>query len=361
MSEAFCIDLKLPTLTSVFAPDKDSATVSTKLLRLVLDYLASQGVATDALLAEAGIAPELLGDSDVRLRYRTYSTVCKKARKITGDPDFGLHVGASVNPGHLGAQGFALMSCQSLRQALERSRRYSGMIFNACSNEVEIGPVQCARYWRSRLANRQPLGRLQNEMNLAVWITLARWISGRPDLCPIRLEFSHAEPASTREYERLFGCELVFSAPETVLFFPSQWLDLDLPMADRRILRNMDQICRGILDRLAREQQSLWLDSVRRAIVNAFKDGHPEFARIAEELSISSEQFSELLQQNGTGFRALVDHLRRELAMDYLSDSDLSLLEIAFLLGFSEQSAFQRAFKRWTGKTPGEFRRDASS
>lgn len=346
-------------MTPIFALDKDSTSVSIKLLRLVLDYLAAQNVDADGLLSRFGMSLELLGDSDGYLPYRTYSQFCTAARKITADPDFGLHVGASVNPGYLGALGFALMSCSSARQALECSRRYSGMILNACSNEVEIGPVECVRYWRSQLARRESLGRLQDEMNLAVWITLARRILGRPDLCPIRLEFRHPRPKSTREHERLFGCELVFSAPETALIFSSSWLDLSLPMADRTILHSMNQLCRGMLDRLAREQQSQWLNSVRQAVVNAFKDGHPEFARIAQALGITNEQFAELLTQNDIRFRELVDHLRQELAMDFLLDSDLPLLEIAFLLGFSEQSAFQRAFKRWNGKTPGEFRRDA--
>ncbi|PKL96818.1 MAG: hypothetical protein CVV18_00140 [Gammaproteobacteria bacterium HGW-Gammaproteobacteria-8] len=347
-------------MTTVFAPDKNSATVATKLFRLVMDYLVSQGINPDPLLAESGLSPELLSDSDARLSFSTYSAFCKRSRKVTGDPDFGLHVGTSVKPGYLGALGFALMSCQTVRQALERSRRYSGIILNACSNELELGPVECARFWRSRLANREPLGRLHDEMNLAVWITLARWISGRADLRPIRVAFRHCAPENTREYERVFACDLIFSAPETALFFPAQWLELKLPQGDRTVLRSMDQVCTRLLDRLAREQQPVWLSRVRQAIVDAFTNhGTPQLAQIAHELSITQEQLSMLLEQSGTSFRELVDQLRKNLATDYLSDLDLSLLEISFLLGFSEQSAFQRAFKRWTGKTPGEFRHGA--
>lgn len=357
LTPIFGIDPNSPALTQVFAPNKDSATVSVQLFRLVIDYTESQGGSVPELLRRAGIRASHLDDSDLRLPYRRFSALTRAAAETLGDPLFGLHAGASVKPGHLGALGIVLMSCRTVRDALDRSHRFSGLVMNACSNEVAIGPEECVRHWRSRLADCERLDRFQEEMNMVVWITLARWLSGDPRMAPNWVRFHHSAPPDRREYEKLFGCPVVFEAEETALGFPTEWLAMELPQANRTVLHAMDRVCQQLLDRLALEQVPAWLKQVRKAIVRTFSTGTPTLAEAARAVSREPDELAGMLERSGISFRVLVDRLRHELALEYLDDPDHSLLDIAFLLGFSEQSAFQRAFKRWTGKTPGEYRR----
>ncbi|MFU8877807.1 MAG: AraC family transcriptional regulator [Wenzhouxiangellaceae bacterium] len=344
-------------MTSVFAADRNSCTVAAQLFHLVIDYSRSQGVTTEDLLARASIRAEELEDSDHRLPFPVFSRLTETAAEMLDDPHFGLHAGIAAKPGYLGALGHVLMSCRTVHEALDRSRRYSGLVINACRNELEIGERECFRYWRSRLANREPVGPLQDEMNAAVWIRLARWISGLPELAPNRVEFHHPAPHDRSEHERIFGCPVIFECPETVLVFPTQWLELKLPQANRTILQTMDRVCEQLLDRLAREQLPAALRDVRQAIMRAFPDGTPTLEDVAREVRTPPEQLKSMLADARTSFRSLVDELRHELALSLLENPDYSLVDIAFLLGFSEQSAFQRAFKRWAGQTPGEYRR----
>jgi len=326
------------------------------LARQVTDYAASCGLPVDRLLAGLGLAPQLLDDAEARLPFLDFKRLCERAAQELGDPFFGLHVGEQIKPGHLGVLGYALMSCATLGEALESSRRYSGVVMDVNRNEQIARDGECIRTWHSQLVNREPVGRLQDEMRIAVWVTLVRWSTGRSEFAPSWVAFQHARPADEREYARVIRCPVRYGAEHTALAFPLALLELPLPQANAPVRRAMDALCERVLQRLSKHHEPAWLGAVRSAVLASFERGGPELGAVARRVGMAEDELAELLGHSGLSFRSLVEDLRRDLALAYVVDPSLSLTDITFLLGFSEQSAFQRAFKRWTGKAPGEYR-----
>lgn len=352
------IDPSAMPLTAIAAPTRETAIVAVHLVRLITEYATQRGADLVPLLAEVGWSPATLADGESRLRFRDFAVLCERIAQVLDDPLLGLHAGAQVKAGHLGSLGFVLISCASVGEALDRSRRYSGMVMNACSNDLELHDDVCVRYWRSRLPGHEPLGRLQDELNMAAWVTLGRWMTGHADLQATWVAFRHPPPPAEQRaaYQNLFGGPVQFSAPETAIAIPAAVLDWPLPQGNPAVRRMLDALCERTLLRHADHNDPVWLVSVHKAIVQAFEHGGPELGAVAAAAGLSGEELAALLARRGTSFRSLVDTLRQQLAVSYLADPSLGLAEIAYLLGFSEQSAFQRAFKRWTGKAPGAYR-----
>lgn len=343
-------------LTRTLAPTLASATVAAHLVRLVTDHAGSRGLSVERLMAQIGQSPQMLDDAEARLPFLEFSRLCEAAAQKLGDPFFGLHAGEQVKPGHLGILGFALMSCATLGEALERSRRYSGVVVDVYRNELSLCDGECIRYWRSRLGGRASVDRLQDEMRMAVWVTLVRWGTGRSDFAPNWVAFQHAQPADVGEYARVFRCPVRYGAEDSALAFPQALLTLPLPQANAPARRALDALCERLVQRLGKRNEPAWVGAVRSAILASFERGGPELCDVARAVGMDAAELVDLLARCGLSLRSMVNELRRDLALAYVLDPGLSLADIAFLLGFSEQSAFQRAFKRWTGKTPGEYR-----
>ncbi|MEL0027973.1 MAG: AraC family transcriptional regulator, partial [Perlucidibaca sp.] len=160
-----------------------------------------------------------------------------------------------------------------------------------------------------------------------------------------------------REHQRFFACPLSFDADENAIAFPIGVMELALLQPNPPLMLMLDEVCDRLLARLQSETEPDWLQQCRRAIVESLRGDVPVIERIAPVLGLSPRALRRKLTSSGLSFRDLVDDLRRDLAQRYIKDHELSLVDIAFLLGFSQQSAFQRAFRRWTGEAPGQRRR----
>lgn len=345
-------------LTEVPALIRETASVAGHMVRLVTDYAEQHGVATAPLLGEIDCLPADLDGAGHRLRFVDFTHLCDRLAQALADPFLGLHAGVQVKPGHLGSLGFVLMSCATVGEALQRSQRYSGMVLDACSNDLAERDGLCIRSWRSRLVGGDKVGRLQDELHTAMWITLARWMINREDFSPTWVSFQHPAPDDVREYARVFRCPVQFAAPETAIAIPLSMRTMALPQANPAIRHILDEYCERLLQQQrAGRDAPTWLVVVKKAILQAFERGGPEPAAVAATAKLSTDELGGLLARHGTSFRALVDELRQELALAYVQNLSLSLADISYLLGFSEQSAFHRAFKRWTGQPPGVYRR----
>lgn len=345
------------SLTEVPLLTRETASVAGHLVRLVTDYAEQRGVASAPLLGEIGRLPSDLDDTGHRLRYVDFSHLCERVAQELADPFLGLHAGVQVKPGHLGSLGFVLMSCATVGEALHRSQRYSSMVLDAFSNELAERDQLCVRSWRSRLVGGEKVGRLQDELNTAVWITLARWMIGREDFNPTWVTYQHPQPDGAEEYARVFRCPVRFSAAETAIAIPASMRTMTLPQANPAVRHILDEYCERLLQQRVDRDAPAWLAAVKKAVVESFERGGPELAAVAATAHMGADELGLLLSRHGTSFRALVDELRQELALAYVQNQDLSLADISYLLGFSEQSAFHRAFKRWTGQPPGTYRR----
>lgn len=335
----------------------DHHSVAVHFLKLLTDYAAARHLPLETLLASAGLRAEDLHDPNGRIPFTRFDQLCQLMAKTLNEPSLGLKLGQSIRPGHLGSHGFALMSCSTGAELMQQHMRYSALNIDAAHVVIEKKGDEYIRYWRSNLEGNAPLGRLQDELNLAITVTLARWFINRDDLNPLWVSFQHARPENTSAYELLFRCPVRFSQKETAVSVSADYLQLPLPHANPQLRRIMDDLCAQLLKQLGESLEPAWLARARKAVLDAFRQGLPDIGEIAASAGMGEDEFKTQLSARGLSFRGFVDDLRQALALGYVRDPDLSLVDIAYLLGFSEQSAFQRAFKRWTGQTPGEYRR----
>jgi AraC-like DNA-binding protein len=329
-------------MTAHASPGAHSPTASVRYLGALFDYLRLRGISEAALLGGAAV-PQ--GD-DARISEHDAAALFNRAAALTGDDALGLHAGEHIRPGHYGALGYVAMACSTLGEALLCQQRYQRLVLDIGPPQLSLEKDAVVISWQT---DPDPLYRQLAEFNFAGLLSFIRWITGQP-LVPLRLDFIYAAPVSVTEHQRVLGCPLRFKQSHYCLAVPAAWQSLPLIQPDPAM--------RQLMDRLA-EQQMLTLaqadDPIARArglIAKTLGVGEVELAAIAGALHVSPRSFQRKLQEQGQSFTQLVDGVRRELAERYLADAALDLTDIAFLLGFSEQSAFTRAYKRWNGRAP---------
>jgi AraC-like DNA-binding protein len=199
-----------------------------------------------------------------------------------------------------------------------------------------------------------PRGRDVSEFIVAAWVVVARQATG-VDFAPLQVRFRHPRPTSLEAHRRLFRAPIRFGEPVNGLVVRRALLQTPLTRADPGLCAVLDRHVRELLERIPRA--TALRERVRQLAAQALSTGPPRAATLAHRLHMSRRTLQRQLQGDGTSARELVDTLRRDLAMRYLSDGQVAIAEVAFLLGFSEASAFHRAFRRWSGTTPATYRR----
>jgi AraC-like DNA-binding protein len=175
------------------------------------------------------------------------------------------------------------------------------------------------------------------------------------DWAPLEIRFAHRRPDEVGEHARFFRAPVHFSAGENAMVLAAELLDRPCVRADPALLAVLDRYAADLLARVPATGRLA--DRARTALVEMLRDGEPGAGRLASRLKMSARSLSRTLAAEGTSYRALLDQIRRETAARHLADDRIAIAEVAFLLGFSDLSAFYRAFKRWTGQTPAEARR----
>lgn len=322
-------------------------TVAVGYLHALFDYARNRGLSLAALQAEL---PFDANDRDARLPESVGAALFDRAAALLGDDALGLHVGEQVRPGHYGALGFVAMNCTHLGDALDALRRYQTLV-------IDLGGVDMQRD-RSALTLSWNPGtdgpyRQLAEFNLAGLVSFARWMAGA-QARPTRIDVMYPEPADTREHARILGCPLRFAQPCYRVVLPAAALDAPLIQPDPAMRELMQRLAEQQLHKLPRGAD--WLAQARAQIAQGLQRPPVEIDGVAAQLALSTRSLQRRLQGAGWSFSQLVEQVRRELAEHHLADATLDLTDIALLLGYSEQSAFQRAFKRWTGVTPAQWR-----
>jgi AraC-like DNA-binding protein len=174
----------------------------------------------------------------------------------------------------------------------------------------------------------------------------------------VQVRVRHGVPTCVADYSRLFRCPVVFDAPESAILFSRSDAIRPLPSRNRELAQANDRILSDFLGKLRKDDL---VTRVKMAITDELASGAPTDDRIAHSLFMSSRTLSRKLNALGTNYTQLLEAVRRELAEQYIADPALTISEIAFLLGFSEQSAFSRAFRRWTGQPPSAARGSLTS
>jgi AraC-like DNA-binding protein len=334
-----------------------SSSVSVAYLQGLLDYLARQGLESAELLERVQLSPQILTQRDQRIAASTYLELLGHGVRLTGDEQLGLHLGEAVRPGYYGVLGYLIMSCATLADALHRQARYAALVGNLGQVDLADEPPraglepQVAHSWQPLLPQQK---RQLSEETLAGWVTFGHWISGL-DIPPTEVRFQHAAPADTAEYQRIFRCPVLFDQADNALVFPKRLLATPLGQADAQVRLMLDAYADRLLGEI--QQGHSVLDRARLELSRQLPEVGADLQQIAARLALSPRTLQRRLREAGLSFNQLVDETRQQLVLHYLRDPALELAEIAFLVGFSEPGSLARAFRRWTGQSPGEYRR----
>ena len=331
-------------------------TLASFFVTILTDHCAVAGLPAEQLFNACDIDLATLNDPEQRFPLSSFLHLCEVAAEKLGDPGLGLSIGARMTADYLGPYGFVLMSSNTAREMMAKAERYSVLAIGGGRNVFEMTEDSCIRYWLHQDAEATAGWRIMDELVMASAVTMSRSLFGADSWSPSWVSFANAAPENETPYADLFRCPLHFDAEAYAIAFDASLLDIEVRRVHPQIKLQLDQLCEDLLASLACAEDPVWLTQCRSLILEALSSPPPELNAIAEALGMSPSSLRKRLADHSTSFRQLVDEIRHELAVAYLRKPSLSLVDIAYLLGFSEQSAFQRAFKRWTGTTPGEYR-----
>lgn len=322
-----------------------------------LDQLVQgHGVDYDALLHSVEIDPALLREADNRLTMRQMARALDAAAAATGDDCLGLHLGAAQSIHMAGVLGYALQASPDVHSQLTQAARYFTLHQDQATMQLEVqGDRAVLRY-----VIEDPtlvLHRHDSEATFGLCVNQWREHIGQPRWSPTSVHFKHPAPQdrSVRELERFFGCPVHFCEPCDALCFPASFLNTPIRTANpglHQILSRYAEEC------LARHHDGRTLAGrVRQLISAGLSSGQAQIETVASQLAMTARTLQRRLADEGQSFGDLLEHTRRELATQYLQDGRLRPLDVAFLLGYSDLTAFHRAFKRWFGQTPLDYQR----
>jgi AraC-like DNA-binding protein len=293
-----------------------------------------------------------LNDSDGRIPHALALDVWREAARRSGDDAFGIHAAEQIRPGAFDVLDYTVRSSATLGDGLERLVRYHRVLHDAAIVQLTVEGGS-ARLTHALPGDAATLPRHTAEFIVAAWIVVARQATG-VDFAPAEVTFRHTAPADVSEHRRLFRAPIRFAAPDNGLIIARDLLDTPLVKADAGLCIVLERHIRELLDNAPKTVALS--DRVRELVAGTLSQGAPTVDGVARRLHMSRRTLHRQLRGEGTTFNELLDALRVELAMRYLAERRIAIAEVAFLLGFSEASAFHRAFKRWTGKTPAAYR-----
>jgi AraC-like DNA-binding protein len=315
-----------------------------------LERVRALDIDVAGLLERVGLSPGLLQVPQARVSAKQYGQLWRLVALTLDDEFFGQD-SRRMKAGTFAMICHAVLKCNSLGRALERSLRFYALILDDIGGRLVREGAEAA----IELHDKAPGGRVfAHEVLLMLLHGVSCWLVGRR-IPVLRAQFSYPEPAHSAEYRSMYSTQLSFRASHTALVFPASYLDLPIVQNENSLKDFLRTAPENILVKY-KNGSSLGART-RRRLRQCLPGPLPEFEAVAAEMHMTAATLRRRLHDEGTTYQAIKDHLRRDLAISYLTHSDRSAMDIGLELGFSERSAFHRAFKKWTGASPGEFRR----
>ncbi len=326
---------------------RDRPSYAVHLVRPFLDVLRGHPAISDEMLDQWQEV-----DPDDRIPVATVHRLLEATAALTCDPDLGLKAARRTSLGDGGALDYLLSTSPTVEDAIHVAGRYMRLVNDTLSLRLEVDGDDA---W-IRLDNTVVLPRAAADFQAGgiFWNHARRWLGDV--LSELQVSFTHVAPLSRDEYERTFAPATVrFSAPFSGLLLRRSHLAVPLERADPKLHGLMAQHAHRLLSELPRAESVT--ERVRAVAAKELTHGNPNAVHVATKLGMSMRTMGRKLASEGTTFKDLLDDLRRRLALQYVAGRDLPLADVALLLGFSETAGFHRAFRRWTGQTPLEYRR----
>jgi AraC-like DNA-binding protein len=311
----------------------------------------------ERLFVEAGLEPGELGDPEAMLGLRALLAFLQRAVRETGDECFGVEFAAHLPWRDLGLLGYLMQHSPTLGSALENACRYFAVHQRPGELSLVRGPqTACLTY----TLEAPDLGAAdqQIEMIFFLIVRFCREATSNRGWAPAQVHFVHEGPISGLRHDRFFGSSVRFNRPVNALVLPAVDLELPLQKADPGLLSILRRCAEELLPG-ARPKES-YADAVKRAVTGSLSSGKVNIEDIAAQLQTTVRNLQRRLHEGGKTYQQLLGETRLAVSQKYLEDPALSLTETALLLGYSDLSAFSRAFRKWTGMNPHTFRRNRS-
>lgn len=318
----------------------------------ILDKLMRRlGIEPGPVFARHGIERATLADPSARLPADATDAVIREIGLLCGDPAFGLQAAHCWHPTHLGALGHAWLASSSLRRGLERLQRYWQLIGQrtaiALRDESDGLAVVLANPRNDPL-----IAAATTDIEFSILVDLCRTNAGE-DFKPLRVNLIRPEPADTSPWRAFYGCPVHFRQPERSVVLPRAEVDAPLSTSNRHLVGMLDKM---LAEELARLDRSDVVARCKALLNKRLASGEVTATQVASDLAMSRRTLHRKLADAGTTWQQLVDDTRRDLALRLIEDPRRPIGEITFELGFSQQSAFARAFRRWSGESPTRYR-----
>jgi AraC-like DNA-binding protein len=329
-------------------PPLISATVTIGLPQAIDDA----GAKSDEILQDLDIDRALLSRTDGFIPCAGFARILETTAQRTGDKAFGLHFGARINPKTIGCLAYAVMNSPTVAAAFETAGRYIHLHNEAA--QLTFVEDKDLSSWSYALMDLHPAQSRQFvDYGMAAALNVIRAMVGS-SWSPREVHFVHQEREIMPAYGEVFRSPVVFACSTNAFVMDTDFCRRPIPAADPNLYRILISYLDDVLSRMPKPDGMV--TPIRAAIAQLTKEGGLKLARAAKALGMSPRTLQRQLKQRGLSFAELVEDTRRALALEYLEHRENTLTEIAFLLGYSEVSAFNRAFKRWTGKTPMAYR-----
>lgn len=331
-------------------------TTLTTVARVIAETL-EKNYATDPrpVFADAGLDYSQLSVAGARYPWQGMQALWGKAVEVTGDSCFGLYAGRHIRPTSFHALGYSWLASQTLLGALERLCRYVRVISTA--------PIALAI--KADGDTYVLTETLADPTHIPTDAAIDAFVAAIVQLCrtatdahfsPLSVALERADEGTTSEYTSMLGCPVRLGADRTILIFDRASLEAPLPGDNAELARANDKVADHYLQTLEPHKIA---SEVRELLIALLPSGKSKQSTVANRMHRSLSTLQRQLQNEGTSYQEIRDDTRSALAQEYVRDDDLTLSQIAYMLGFSDQSNFSRAFKRWTGVTPREFRHQA--
>lgn len=334
--------------------ERQAASIRVFVLQAIIQNLPSVGAQLKALLTRHGLSDSRIGDPNARVDMRDYLEFFEDAARTFEDPVLGARLGFALRPGDLWPMGLLLMQASSISSALSYHARYASAFQTATTFSVQSAPEGLMCTYRVH-ADIKPINLLRqdNEFTLACICSLLR-TAFDSNWRPLEVHFEHASNGQDSVLCRVFGAPVRFGQTRTCIIVDRREADLQYRTEDRELINILNQHMALVIasnnDDLSATEQVRALVSVRLGLAPV------ELPFLASELGMTARTLQRRLSDEGTSLREILMSYRERMAAAYLAQGKLSIEEISAALGYAEPTVFSRAFKTWTGMSPGRTR-----
>lgn len=328
-------------------------TTSVGITKTWVQAMEKRGLSAEAMEAETGLRSEQLNDLDERIPYATQMHLMEFAMNWFGSPELTFEIGKESSPEKFGVVGHVIRSSANLREAANQAVRYSKLMCDTHEMQYVEEGERCSLIMH--FISPEFFSIPVTETAFSSAIQMIGTLTEQP-IVPLEVHFQYDQPAYSALYEQYMNCPLKFNQPDSRIVTSCYDMEVPLSSTDRYLSTVMEKHANFLMEQMEEDKLE---DQVKTYIVDHLPSGDVNIEMVADHMHMSRWTLMRKLKDEGTSFQDIFKQMRKKLAFNYLQTRKFSISEVAFLLGFSEPSTFNRAFKSWSGQSPGEFRKSS--